>query len=203
MDTMTNRDSLPDWNALARLGDDELPLLDTALLIARDEYPDLDIAAYESLCDGLERDLRPPDQGVHRLGNYFGLVPLVLPVGVANPVERVYEVRRRMAALARTRRSRRRPPGGPASRPSPARRRLNADVSADLTYNHYLEDGIDDHLAGNAHPDQDWYTLFDAAADLLVGGIDVDPAAGVGPQIIWGPQVLSPVAGGKCSQPFR
>jgi hypothetical protein len=32
-----------------------------------------------------------------------------------------------------------------------ARRRLNADVSADLTYNHYLEDGIDDHLAGNAN----------------------------------------------------
>ena len=30
---------LPDWNALAAYGDDELPLLDTALLIARDEYP--------------------------------------------------------------------------------------------------------------------------------------------------------------------
>ncbi|MCC2633951.1 MAG: acyltransferase, family protein [Ramlibacter sp.] len=44
-------------------------------------------------------NLRPPDQGVHRLGNHFGLVPLVLPVGVANPIERVYEVRRRMAAL--------------------------------------------------------------------------------------------------------
>jgi hypothetical protein len=33
------------------------------------------------------------------LGNRFGLVPLVLPIGVANPVERVYEVRRRMSAL--------------------------------------------------------------------------------------------------------
>jgi WS/DGAT/MGAT family acyltransferase len=43
-------------------------------------------------------NLRPPGQG-HRLGNHFGLVPLVLPVGVANPIERVYEVRRRMAAL--------------------------------------------------------------------------------------------------------
>jgi hypothetical protein len=31
-----------------------------------------------------------------------------------------------------------------------SRRRLNADVNADLRYNHYLEDGIDDHLAGNA-----------------------------------------------------
>jgi WS/DGAT/MGAT family acyltransferase len=35
----------------------------------------------------------------HELGNRFGLVPLVLPIGIANPVERVYEVRRRMSAL--------------------------------------------------------------------------------------------------------
>lgn len=40
-----------------------------------------------------------PQGAAHSLGNHFGLVPLVLPVGVANPVERVYEVRRRMAAL--------------------------------------------------------------------------------------------------------
>ena len=43
-------------------------------------------------------NLRPLEQA-HRLGNRFGLVPLVLPVGVANPIERVYEVRRRMQAL--------------------------------------------------------------------------------------------------------
>ena len=43
-------------------------------------------------------NLRPLDQA-HRLGNQFGLVPLVLPVGMANPIERVYEVRRRMNAL--------------------------------------------------------------------------------------------------------
>ena len=43
-------------------------------------------------------NLRPGGQG-HKLGNHFGLVPLVLPIGIANPVERVYEVRRRMAAL--------------------------------------------------------------------------------------------------------
>jgi WS/DGAT/MGAT family acyltransferase len=43
-------------------------------------------------------NLRPPEQA-HRLGNHFGLVPLVLPVGVANPIERVYEVRRRMREL--------------------------------------------------------------------------------------------------------
>lgn len=34
-----------------------------------------------------------------QLGNHFGLVPLVLPIGITNPIERVYEVRRRMAAL--------------------------------------------------------------------------------------------------------
>lgn len=43
-------------------------------------------------------NLRPPEQA-WKLGNHFGLAPLVLPVGVANPVERVYEVRRRMNAL--------------------------------------------------------------------------------------------------------
>lgn len=43
-------------------------------------------------------NLRPLEEA-HKLGNRFGLVPLVLPVGIANPVERVYEVRRRMTAL--------------------------------------------------------------------------------------------------------
>jgi len=43
-------------------------------------------------------NLRPPHQ-MHDLGNHFGLAPLVLPVGLENPIERVYEVRRRMDAL--------------------------------------------------------------------------------------------------------
>lgn len=43
-------------------------------------------------------NLRPLEQA-YKLGNRFGLVPLVLPIGVDNPIERVYEVRRRMAAL--------------------------------------------------------------------------------------------------------
>ncbi|MBX3654334.1 MAG: wax ester/triacylglycerol synthase family O-acyltransferase [Ramlibacter sp.] len=43
-------------------------------------------------------NLRPLDQA-YKLGNRFGLVPLVLPIGVDNPIERVYEVRRRMSAL--------------------------------------------------------------------------------------------------------
>jgi len=43
-------------------------------------------------------NLRPMEEA-WKLGNHFGLVPLVLPIGVANPVERVYEVRKRMNAL--------------------------------------------------------------------------------------------------------
>lgn len=40
-----------------------------------------------------------PLTGTPQLGNRFGLVPLCLPVGIASPVERVREVRRRMDEL--------------------------------------------------------------------------------------------------------
>lgn len=43
-------------------------------------------------------NLRPVEQA-YKLGNQFGLAPLVLPIGVENPVERVYEVRTRMRGL--------------------------------------------------------------------------------------------------------
>ncbi len=43
-------------------------------------------------------NLRPLDQA-WKLGNRFGLAPLVLPVGIDNPVERVLAVRTRMAEL--------------------------------------------------------------------------------------------------------
>ncbi|GAA4425350.1 wax ester/triacylglycerol synthase family O-acyltransferase [Acidovorax lacteus] len=43
-------------------------------------------------------NLRPMEEA-WKLGNRFGLVPLVLPIGMENPVERVYEVRKRMRAL--------------------------------------------------------------------------------------------------------
>jgi len=43
-------------------------------------------------------NLRPIEQA-YKLGNRFGLAPVVLPIGLDNPVERVYEVRRRMNAL--------------------------------------------------------------------------------------------------------
>ena len=43
-------------------------------------------------------NLRPLEQA-YKLGNHFGLAPLVLPIGLDNPVERLYEVRLRMAGL--------------------------------------------------------------------------------------------------------
>lgn len=65
---MGTRIELPDWRQLGQLGDDELPLLETALLIARDEYPELDAAAYVAEIDAfaaalaaqLDRDLDLP-----------------------------------------------------------------------------------------------------------------------------------------------
>jgi diacylglycerol O-acyltransferase / wax synthase len=43
-------------------------------------------------------NLRPLEEA-YKLGNRFGLAPVVLPIGLENPVERVYEVRRRMMQL--------------------------------------------------------------------------------------------------------
>jgi diacylglycerol O-acyltransferase len=40
-----------------------------------------------------------PIEDAYKLGNRFGLAPVVLPIGIANPVERVFEVRRRMGDM--------------------------------------------------------------------------------------------------------
>ena len=40
-------------------------------------------------------NLRPLEKA-WQLGNQFGLAPLTLPIGIANPIERVYAVRQRM-----------------------------------------------------------------------------------------------------------
>ncbi len=55
------------WSRLAQLPDGRVDLLDGALLVARDEYPDLDVAHYRALIDGHERTLRsrlPSDANV-------------------------------------------------------------------------------------------------------------------------------------------
>ena len=55
---MGYRLTLPDWNALATQADDAVPLLETALLIARDEYPELDADLYGTLVQGHVEHLR-------------------------------------------------------------------------------------------------------------------------------------------------
>ena len=50
--------TLPDWNSLAGLEGDTLPLLATALLIARDEYPQLDADLYDTLLQSHAEHLR-------------------------------------------------------------------------------------------------------------------------------------------------
>ncbi|OJX08322.1 MAG: hypothetical protein BGO72_02875 [Burkholderiales bacterium 70-64] len=64
------------------------------LLARGDEVaPDCEIRAMVPV------NLRPESEPVGGLGNRFGLVPLCLPVGIASPVERVAEIRRRMSEL--------------------------------------------------------------------------------------------------------
>jgi len=50
--------TLPDWSELAALDDDALPLLDTALLIASDEYPRLDPGPYRQALDDYAKAVR-------------------------------------------------------------------------------------------------------------------------------------------------
>jgi regulator of sirC expression with transglutaminase-like and TPR domain len=56
---MTTPFTLPDWSALAGLDDDQVPLLGSALLIAHDEYPDLDPAACDAMVEAHVASLRP------------------------------------------------------------------------------------------------------------------------------------------------
>ncbi len=56
---MTSSYLLPDWSTLAAYDDDELPLLETALLIASDEYPQLDAGMYVEQIRRFATDLQP------------------------------------------------------------------------------------------------------------------------------------------------
>ena len=77
--------ALPDWSALAELADDQVPLLGSALLIAHDEYPDLDAGACDALVEAHVTSLRPEVDLIdsaplkmqainHRLFNELGYV---------------------------------------------------------------------------------------------------------------------------------
>ena len=55
---------LPDWKSLAGLDDEAIPLLGVALLIARDEYPDLDADLYDALLESHAAPLRAELAGI-------------------------------------------------------------------------------------------------------------------------------------------
>ncbi|MEN1943479.1 SirB1 family protein [Luteimonas sp. MJ293] len=55
---------LPDWNALATLDDADIPLLGTSLLIARDEYPELEPHYYEQMLAQHVTQLRPKVEAI-------------------------------------------------------------------------------------------------------------------------------------------
>ncbi|MEP6906382.1 MAG: SirB1 family protein [Pseudoxanthomonas sp.] len=56
--------TLPDWSSLAAQADESLPLLETALLIARDEYPALDADLYDTLVQSHAEHLRPEIEAI-------------------------------------------------------------------------------------------------------------------------------------------
>lgn len=56
--------TLPDWASLAAHADNTVPLLETALLIARDEYPELDADLYDTLVQSHAEHLRPEIEAI-------------------------------------------------------------------------------------------------------------------------------------------
>lgn len=55
---MSKFHTLPDWRSLAQMPDSELPLFETTLLIAQDEYPDLQAGEYLELVAGYAKRLK-------------------------------------------------------------------------------------------------------------------------------------------------
>lgn len=61
---MGDRLTLPEWSSLASQAEESLPLLGTALLIARDEYPRLDADLYDTLLQSHVAHLRPEIEAI-------------------------------------------------------------------------------------------------------------------------------------------
>ena len=69
---MHERISLPDWNSLASIDDASLPLFGTALLVARDEYPQLDPGLYDRLVQDHAEALRDRALAYLKMGHRHG-----------------------------------------------------------------------------------------------------------------------------------
>ena len=69
MSTHDDRLRLAEWDRLGQTPDHQIPLLDTAMLVARDEYPDLDVSRYEKMWNDHAEAIRqrlPDDAGVQQ-----------------------------------------------------------------------------------------------------------------------------------------
>lgn len=55
--------TMPGWDGLATLSDNDVPLLGTALLVASDEYPQLDAARYDAILQQHADDIAPQLDG--------------------------------------------------------------------------------------------------------------------------------------------
>ena len=86
---------LPDWDALAASDDATLPLLGTALLIARDEYPQLDADHYDATLQAHVAHLRDQVEAVEPWPQKMAVINrhLFEEVGYAGDSEHYYDPR--------------------------------------------------------------------------------------------------------------
>jgi regulator of sirC expression with transglutaminase-like and TPR domain len=92
---MHQRFPLPDWTELAGSDDREVPLLGTALLIARDEYPQLDADLYDTMLQSHVEHLRQQVDAVEPWPQKMAAINRHLfdEVGYAGDSEHYYDPR--------------------------------------------------------------------------------------------------------------
>jgi regulator of sirC expression with transglutaminase-like and TPR domain len=92
---MHSRLQLPDWNELGAFEDRTLPLLGTALLIARDEYPALDADVYDATLQGHVEQVRTKVEAVDAWPQKMAVINrhLFEEVGYAGDSEHYYDPR--------------------------------------------------------------------------------------------------------------
>jgi len=92
---MHSRFQLPDWNELGASEDRTLPLLGTALLIARDEYPALDADVYDATLQGHVEQVRTQVEAVDAWPQKMAVINrhLFEEVGYAGDSEHYYDPR--------------------------------------------------------------------------------------------------------------
>lgn len=92
---METRTKLPEWDALAALADDDVPLVETALLIARDEYPSLDPDVYGACIAQITDALRDRVEAIPGAPDKMAAINrhLFEELGFAGDADRYYDPR--------------------------------------------------------------------------------------------------------------